>query len=174
MCGKKFSAAASTPPPREPEIIIVAPAEAEVPIEIVESTAEPAVVDVVADMTVINPFDFFVEAWAEHYPFRYPEQMATELAPYLVCAPELRKAPLFQNYLASIDRRAQRTVDFLVGLNQRLQQDIGYLIRLEPGVQTPEESLQKRSGSCRDSARRARKASESSVATKWRRAKGRG
>jgi uncharacterized protein (DUF2126 family)/transglutaminase-like putative cysteine protease len=109
-------------------------------------------VDLVAEMAVYNPFDFFLEPSAETVPLTYASELQDELAPYLVCAPELAKAPQFQKYLAGIDRREQRTIDFLVGLNQQLQNDIGYLIRLEPGVQTPEESLSKRSGSCRDSA----------------------
>ena len=54
--------------------------------------------------------------------------------------------------LESIDRVEQTTNDFLVGLNQRIAREIRYLIRLEPGVQTPEETLTLASGSCRDSA----------------------
>ncbi len=109
-------------------------------------------VDLVAEMAVYNPFDFFLEPSAETVPLTYASELQDELAPYLLCAPELAKAKLFQSYLARIDRKAQRTIDFLVGLNQQLQADISYLIRMEPGVQTPEESLQKGSGSCRDSA----------------------
>ena len=109
-------------------------------------------VDLVAEMAVYNPFDFFLEPSAETVPLTYASELQDELAPYLVCAPELAKAKRFQKYLADIGRQPQRTIDFLVGLNQKLQQDISYLIRMEPGVQTPEESLQKASGSCRDSA----------------------
>ena len=62
------------------------------------------------------------------------------------------KTPLFKKYLANLDRKRQRTIDFLVQINQRLHQDIRYTIRMEPGVQTPEETLTLQSGSCRDSA----------------------
>ncbi|MEY3991332.1 MAG: hypothetical protein RIS04_95 [Pseudomonadota bacterium] len=117
-----------------------------------KTTTFKVTVDLVAEMAVYNPFDFFLEPSAEIVPLSYAPELREELAPYLVCAPELAKAPLFQKYLAGIGREEQRTIDFLVGINQKLQGDIGYLIRLEPGVQTPEESLSKRSGSCRDSA----------------------
>ncbi|VXC42012.1 Large protein containing transglutaminase-like domain [Pseudomonas sp. 8BK] len=106
-------------------------------------------VDLVAEMAVFNPFDFFLEPYAEKIPFAYTEGEQLELAPYLV---KLPAGKLFAKYLASIERTPLPSVDFLVALNQRLSTDISYLIRLEPGVQTPEESLQKGSGSCRDSA----------------------
>ena len=105
-------------------------------------------VDLVTEMAVFNPFDFFLEPEAENFPFQYDPLLKEELAPYLALAPA---ADLFSNYLAGVDRRPQRTIDFLVGINQRLQHDINYLIRMEPGVQTPEQTLQNASGSCRDS-----------------------
>ncbi|CAG1017554.1 partial putative protein, partial [Burkholderiaceae bacterium] len=105
-------------------------------------------VDLVAEMSVLNPFDFFLEPSAEHFPFSYEPSLAHELAPYLEKAPA---TPEFADYLASIPREQMQTTNFLVALNQRLQRDIAYLIRLEPGVQTPEETLRNASGSCRDS-----------------------
>ncbi len=105
-------------------------------------------VDLVVEMAVYNPFDFFLEPEAEHFPFSYSAATREELAPYLATA---ALTPRLQAYLDGIDRRKQRTIDFLVGLNQKLQGDIRYLIRMEPGVQTPEETLAKGSGSCRDS-----------------------
>ncbi|WP_395701491.1 DUF2126 domain-containing protein [Aquabacterium sp.] len=113
-----------------------------------EKTTEFRVtVDLVAEMSVYNPFDFFLEPGAEKFPFTYDEAPALELAPYLV---KDAATPAFQAFLDTIDRKEQRTIDFLVGLNQRLQQDIRYLIRMEPGVQTPEQTLVNASGSCRD------------------------
>jgi len=106
-------------------------------------------VDLVAEMAVFNPFDFFLEPYAERIPFAYTEGEQRELAPYLV---KLPATPLFAKYLAGISREPVPSIDFLVALNQRLSTDIRYLIRMEPGVQTPEESLDKASGSCRDSA----------------------
>ncbi len=114
-----------------------------------EKTTEFKVtVDVVVEMAVYNPFDFFLEPSAEKFPFAYAPEVAQELAPYLACEPA---GPLVQAYLDRIDRRPRATIDFLVALNQQLQQDVRYLIRMEPGVQKPEETLQKASGSCRDS-----------------------
>ncbi|MBN8464301.1 MAG: transglutaminase family protein, partial [Dechloromonas sp.] len=106
-------------------------------------------VDLVAEMSVINPFDFFLEPHAEQIPFTYAALERHELQPFLF---KLPATPLFQKYLDGIPRAATRSVDFLVALNARLQEDIAYTIRMEPGVQTPEETLKKRSGSCRDSA----------------------
>ncbi|MCB2068759.1 MAG: transglutaminase family protein, partial [Ottowia sp.] len=105
-------------------------------------------VDLVAEMAVYNPFDFFLEPKAENFPFEYDPLVKEELAPYLAKA---APTPLFAKYLEGIDRSPQRTIDFLVQINQRLQHDVSYLIRMEPGVQTPEETLAKASGSCRDS-----------------------
>jgi len=110
-------------------------------------------VDLVADMTVINPFDFFVEKYAETYPFNYTQQLEYELGAYLKPEPV---GSLLQDWLATakseMSQQAFSTGDFLVAVNQRLQRDIGYLVRMEPGVQTPEETLGNRTGSCRDTA----------------------
>jgi uncharacterized protein (DUF2126 family)/transglutaminase-like putative cysteine protease len=105
-------------------------------------------VDLIADMTVINPFDFFLDPLVETMPFEYDRGLDEELAPYRRLS---RAEPLLRRYLDSIGKPTGRTIDFLVGVNQRLQSDIRYIVRLEPGVQTPEETLTLASGSCRDS-----------------------
>ena len=106
-------------------------------------------VDLTADMTVYNPFDFFVEESAEYFPFDYPQDIEEDLAIYRTVE---ANGPLFDAFVASIPRDRVRTVDFVVDLNARVAGKIGYLIRLEPGVQSPEETLAVASGSCRDSS----------------------
>ncbi len=106
-------------------------------------------VDLVADMSVYNPFDFFVEESAETWPFDYPEDLREDLSIY---RRPVETGPRFAEYLAAVPREAARTVDMLVGLNAQVSRDVTYLIRMEPGVQTPEETLTKGSGSCRDSS----------------------
>ena len=132
-----------------------------------EKTTEFSVtVDVVAEMAVYNPFDFFLEPSAEKFPFEYDHILDHELEPFRL---KCDLSPRFLAYLADVrteilgkayqwkpgstapDPRP-RTNDFLVAINQKLSKDIGYLIRMEPGVQTPEQTLTSRSGSCRDSA----------------------
>ncbi|OQW59199.1 MAG: IMP dehydrogenase [Proteobacteria bacterium SG_bin9] len=106
-------------------------------------------VDLIADMAVVNPFDFFVEPSAEEYPFTYPEEQRGELAAYMTPEPA---GPLLKKLLDSVKKSGVRTIPFLVELNARLQKDIRYVIRMEPGVQEPETTLKLESGSCRDSA----------------------
>ncbi|ARE41747.1 Large protein containing transglutaminase-like domain [Rhodovulum sp. P5] len=104
-------------------------------------------VDLVADMTVYNPFDFFVNEEAEEWPFAYPADLVEDLSIYRTPEPA---GPLLTDYLKSIPRETTRTIDFIVHLNARLEKEINYVIRMEPGVQTPEETLMVKSGSCRD------------------------
>ena len=115
-----------------------------------EKTTELKIeVDFTAQMTVVNPFDFFVEPYANSFPFQYPEGLKAELAPYLEMPP---LGPLLESYLNQIPREADSTVNFLVELNANLQKRIRYIIRMEPGVQAPEQTLAACAGSCRDSA----------------------
>jgi uncharacterized protein (DUF2126 family) len=106
-------------------------------------------VDLIAEMSVLNPFDFFLEPYAEKYPFSYESASARDLRPFLESEPA---GPILSAFLARAPSRADRTMDFLVHLNQMVQSEIGYVIRMEPGVQTCEHTLTGRTGSCRDSA----------------------
>jgi uncharacterized protein (DUF2126 family)/transglutaminase-like putative cysteine protease len=106
-------------------------------------------VDLTAEMAVQNPFDFFLEPYAQRIPFKYGAAEERELSPFLITCP---LTPLFATYLARVSREPRATIDFLVELNRRLAADVRYVIRMEPGVQLPEDTLEKQSGSCRDSA----------------------
>ena len=119
-----------------------------------EKTRELCItVDLVAEMTVINPFDFFIEQYAEQFPFSYTPENTRELQAYLELEPpgELLKAWI-SDARKTILNKPIITIDFIIALNTRLQHDIKYLIRMEAGVQTPEKTLESRMGSCRDSA----------------------
>ncbi len=105
-------------------------------------------VEIIADMTVINPFDFFVEESAENYPLVYDPQLAKELAPYFE---KTETGPLLSAWLEKVDLRKRRSIDFLVELNQQVKDSVNYSVRMEPGVQTCEETLGRAIGSCRDS-----------------------
>lgn len=106
------------------------------------------IVEVIAEMKVINPFDFFLEESVREFPFKYDEHTTKELLPYLETTED---GPLLTEWVNSVKDRKQASIDFLVELNSRLSQEIQYGIRLEPGVQTCEETLQIGKGSCRDS-----------------------
>ncbi|MEI6543769.1 MAG: transglutaminase family protein [Methylococcales bacterium] len=106
-------------------------------------------VEVIADMTVINPFDFFVEDYAEKYPFKYDEMTQKELQPYLEVT---ENGPLLKQWVKEFDKTERSINDFLVDINRAIFLAISYNIRMEVGIQSSEETLKIRSGSCRDSA----------------------
>ena len=108
--------------------------------------------DLVADMTVINPFDFFVESYAETYPFNYPSQLSAELGSFLNTeGVDSLFAAWLAKLRAQIGSRKISINDFLVEINRQVQNNVAYLVRMEPGVQTCEQTLERGSGSCRDS-----------------------
>src|SRR3954467_8629954 len=77
-------------------------------------------VDLVADMTVINPFDFFFDASAETYPFQYPRANAREPAPCVARAP---LTPLLSKLIERVRpahlQQPRATIDFLVAVNAK-------------------------------------------------------
>ena len=100
------------------------------------------VVDVVADMATINPFDFFLEPEAETWPFVYDDILAEELAPFRVLTPPgPMLAALIDEMRETYVGKEMRVIDMLVGVNSVLNQRVSYVVRMEPGVYTPEETL---------------------------------
>ena len=106
-------------------------------------------VDLLADMAIINPFDFFIEPESEELPVVYNDRLKRDLMAYTQVESQ---GELFDSFLQEIDASPQNTTTFLVGLNQKVSNAVDYIIRMEPGVQTPDETLSKGRGSCRDSA----------------------
>ncbi|MCB0639742.1 MAG: transglutaminase family protein, partial [Lewinella sp.] len=104
-------------------------------------------VELIANLSVINPFDFFLEEGVREYPFEYSPRLRKELEPYLEVSED---GELLQGLLAKISREKQSTIDFLVSVNQLVNSELNYTIRMQPGVQSPEETLQVGIGSCRD------------------------
>src|SRR6202142_2692153 len=115
-----------------------------------EKTNEFAVeVDLVAELSPFNPFDFFLEPGVENYPFEYAPDLAKDLEPYCSVDPA---GPRLEAFLGKPPGGTQGTINFLVELNRRVRNEIEYETRLDPGVQTCEQTLEKCTGSCRDSA----------------------
>jgi uncharacterized protein (DUF2126 family)/transglutaminase-like putative cysteine protease len=115
-----------------------------------EKTTELSVtVDLVADLTVINPFDFFVDEYAETFPFAYPADLAADLEPY---RRSVGDGPLLSSWLPELaPTEPVRTVQFLADVNRKVAGKVGYTVRMEAGVQSPDETLSRAIGSCRDS-----------------------
>lgn len=106
-------------------------------------------VEIIADLQTINPFDFFVEEYAEEYPFKYDKTLKKELLPYLEITDD---GPLLKDFLKTVDYTPRKTIFFLIDINRKIYEYLKYNIRMEPGVQNCEETLKLKNGSCRDYA----------------------
>lgn len=115
-----------------------------------DKTTELSVdVEIIADLKTINPFDFFVEEYAEEFPFTYAETVKKELIPYLEITDD---GPLLQQFLKTIDVTPRKTIYFLIDINRKIYEFLNYNIRMDPGVQSCEQTLYQKNGSCRDYA----------------------
>jgi uncharacterized protein (DUF2126 family)/transglutaminase-like putative cysteine protease len=113
-------------------------------------TTEFAVeVELVAELSPFNPFDFFLEPEVVEFPFQYSAEVREDVAPYLAAEPD---GPRLRAFLAEFAEVRTGTVGFLADLNRRVRDEVGYATRMEPGVQTCEQTLELKMGSCRDSA----------------------
>ncbi|MBV8092823.1 MAG: transglutaminase family protein, partial [Acetobacteraceae bacterium] len=106
-------------------------------------------VDLTADLAETNPFDFFLEPDAVNWPFRYSPLLEQELTPYRVAE---GSPPWLAALLAEVPLGTQPSIDMLVTLNRLVQKRVSYVTRMEAGVQGPQQTLERGSGSCRDAA----------------------
>ena len=115
-----------------------------------EKTNELSIdVEIVADLKTINPFDFFIDDTADEFPFDYEDHIKKELGPYLEVE---YQDPLIDAFIETIDYTPRKTIYFLIDLNRKIYEYLNYNIRLVPGVQSPQKTLECKSGSCRDYA----------------------
>lgn len=115
-----------------------------------EKTKELSIeVEIIADLKTINPFDFFVEEYAEEFPFKYEETTKKELLPYLEITDN---GQLLKDFIKTIDYTPRKTIYFLIDINRKIYEYLNYNIRMEPGVQSCDETLEQKNGSCRDYA----------------------
>ena len=109
-------------------------------------------VELAVDVRPVNPFDFFLDDRCAQLPFDYPPESALDLSPFLTQGdPALRTGRRFARLLETVPR-AGLTVPLLVSANQAVNRAVRYVIREEPGIWTPEETLEQGRGSCRDQA----------------------
>lgn len=101
-----------------------------------------------------NPFDFILDPHAMGFPLRYHPHESQALATYLHSGVDADSRKVLDWFYTAVSdpNRADNIVAFLSEINQAIFRDIAYQRRDEEGIQTPDETLTKREGSCRDMA----------------------
>jgi transglutaminase-like putative cysteine protease len=100
-----------------------------------------------------NPFNFVIVPEAAEYPFTYEHDLGVDLRP-LSHSVYVRDIDPIRDWLHPLWHPGKRvgTLELLQQLNTRIYRTIQYQRRMERGVQSPAETLEKKSGSCRDTA----------------------
>ncbi|GAB3998059.1 hypothetical protein GCM10028807_44750 [Spirosoma daeguense] len=107
-------------------------------------------VQITVSLQPVNPFDFLIDDYALFFPFQYTDSLQHDLAPYRGAT---EQGSYLTQWIGQIKHQPrQETVSFLINLNQQVFQAIFYQVRLEPGVQSADETLRRSIGTCRDSA----------------------
>ncbi len=101
-----------------------------------------------------NPFDFILDTHALGYPMRYLPHETQALSPYLCPTPQPGASKVLDWFYTAVKNpnQSDNIVSFLAEINQAVFEKIAYQRRDEEGIQTPDETLAKGSGSCRDMA----------------------
>ena len=109
--------------------------------------------DVIVQHYAEQPLEFILDDSALHYPFRYNPLEQIDLIPYQMSVFP-RDYPGVQIWLENICRpgKLMKTAVLLDVLNKTVSTHFGYQIQEEPGMQSPQETIQLGSGSCRDFA----------------------
>jgi transglutaminase-like putative cysteine protease len=106
------------------------------------------------EQQITNPFDFLLEGRALRLPLSYDERERQFLTPFLQSSdPESAReiSLLLEPFLRGVSAR-DLTLDFLTAFNRAIPALFRYSLRHEPGVQTAEETITRREGTCRDFA----------------------
>ncbi len=106
-------------------------------------------VDLIAELSPVNPFDFVLEPEVADWPFQYTPELAVDLGPYRSTA---SAGPRLRDFLNTVPKERRGSIVFLSDLVHRVRNQVSYQVREEPGIQSSEQTLGTRSGSCRDSA----------------------
>lgn len=123
-------------------------------VDFIEPAAELVIeAEFVLHVAEENPFNFIIAAEAAEYPFMYEYELGADLFT-LSHNVYVRDVEQISQWLHPVWHPGKRlgTLELLQELTGHIYRTVRYQRRMEKGVQSPAETLEKRSGSCRDSA----------------------
>lgn len=109
--------------------------------------------DIIIQQYNEDPLDFVVEQQAVDYPFLYEEDDRVLLQPYMT-DPPIESYKWLTDWIGAIWQpgEAIQTYTLMQRICSHIYQTFAYRIREEPGVQSAEQTIALKAGSCRDFA----------------------